>query len=82
MSVDFLEKGTIPSSYKSASDPALFCVNGPANVRKEPNGEIVGEMKDGTYVWVFPGEKQGNWYPVLQNNLQGYTHKQNLIKVF
>ncbi len=51
-------------------------------MRKEPNGEIVGEMKDGTYVWVWPGEKQGNWYPVLQNNLQGYTHKQNLIKVF
>ena len=51
-------------------------------MRKEPNGEIVGEMKDGTYVWVWPGKKQGNWYPVLQNNLQGYTHKQNLIKVF
>ena len=51
-------------------------------MRKEPNGEIVGEMKDGTYVWVWPGEKQGNWYPVLQNNLQGYTHKQNLIKYF
>ena len=82
LSVDFLEKGTIPSSYKPASDPALYRVDGPANVRKEPNGKVVGEMKDGTYVWVWPGEKQGNWYPVLQNNLQGYTHKQNLIKVF
>lgn len=82
LSVDFLEKGSIPSSYTPTSNPVLFRVDGPANVRKEPNGKIVGEMKDGTYAWVWPGEKQGNWYPVLQNNLQGYTHKQNLIKVF
>ena len=25
---------------------------------------------------------KGKWYPVRQNDLSGYTHKQNLIKVF
>ena len=82
ISVDFIAKGSIARPYHPKSEPVLYRVDGPANVRKEPNGKIVGEMKDGTYVWGWPGEKQGNWYPVLQNNLHGYTHKQNLIKVF
>lgn len=82
ISVDFIAKGSIARPYHPKSEPVLYRVDGPANVRKEPNGKIVGEMKDGTYVWVWPEEKQGKWYPVLQNDLQGYTHKQNLIKVF
>ena len=82
ISVDFIAKERIARPYRPKSEPVLYRVDGPANIRKEPNGKIVGEMKDGTYVWVWPGEKQGKWYPVLQNDLQGYTHKQNLIKVF
>ncbi len=82
ISVDFIAKGNIVRPYRPKSEPILYRVDGPANVRKEPNGEVVGEMKNDTYVWVWPGEKQGSWYPVLQNGLQGYTHKQNLIKVF
>lgn len=83
MSVDFIIKGyDIPSDYAPKSNPVLYRIDGPANLRDKPNGKIIGQLTDKSQVWAWPDDKKGNWYPVLQNDLQGYTHKQNLIKVF
>ncbi len=82
ISVDFIAKGSIARPYRPKSEPVLYRVDGPANVRSKPNGNIIGQMKNDSYVWVWPKDKKGKWYPVLQNNLQGYTHKQNLVEVF
>ena len=82
ISVDFIAKGRIARPYHPKSEPALYRVDGPANVRNKPNGKVIGQMENDSYVWVWPKDKKGKWYPVLQNDLQGYTHKQNLIKVF
>ncbi len=82
ISVDFIAKGDIARPYRPKSEPVLYRVDGPANVRSTPNGNVIGQMENDTYVWVWPKDKKGKWYPVLQNGLQGYTHKQNLIKVF
>ena len=82
ISVDFIAKGNIARPYRPKSEPVLYRVDGPANVRSKPNGKVIGQMENDTYVWVWPKDKKGKWYPILQNGLQGYTHKQNLIKVF
>lgn len=82
MSVDFMAKDDIPSKYSPKSEPELFRIDGPANVRNKPGGAVTGRLADKTYVWVWPGEKEGKWYPVLQNDVSGYTHAQNLIPVF
>lgn len=82
ISVDFIAKGDIARPYRPKSEPVLYRVDGPANVRSTPNGNVIDQMENDTYVWVWPKDKKGKWYPVLQNGLQGYTHKQNLIKVF
>ena len=82
ISVDFIAKGDIARPYRPKSEPVLYRVDGPANVRSKPNGKVIGQMENDSYVWVWPDDKKGKWYPILQNDLQGYTHKQNLIKVF
>ena len=82
ISVDFIAKGDIARPYRPKSEPVLYRVDGPVNVRNKPNGNVIGQMENNTYVWVWPKDKKGKWYPILQNGLQGYTHKQNLIKVF
>ena len=81
LSVDFLgQYFTRAQALKTV--PTLFRLDGPANLRDKPNGKIIGQLADKTYVWAWPEEKNGKWYPVRQNDLSGYTHKQNLIKVF
>lgn len=84
MSVDFLDKyfHHISDKYTPKSEPGLYRIDGPANLRDNPNGKVIGQLANDTYVWVWPDEKKGKWYPVRQNNLSGYTHKQNLLKVF
>ena len=84
MSVDFIVKDyrDIPHNYVPKSEPALYRIDGPANLRDRPNGKVTAQLADKTYVWVWPDNKKGKWYPVRQNDLSGYTHKQNLIKVF
>lgn len=82
MSVDFVYHNYTVKSYTPATLPELFRIDGPANLRKKPNGQITGQLADKTYVWGFPGKKTGQWYPVLQNEKAGYTHRKNLIKVF
>lgn len=82
ISVDFIAKGSIARPYHPKSEPVLYRVDGPANVRSKPNGNVIGQMENDSHVWVWPKDKKGKWYPVLQNNLQGYTHKQNLVEVF
>ena len=82
ISVDFIAKGDIARPYHPKSEPVLYRVDGPANVRSKPNGNVIGQMENDSHVWVWPKDKKGKWYPVLQNNLQGYTHKQNLVEVF
>lgn len=82
ISVDFIENGYMDFPYRPKNECVLYRVDGPANVRLKPNGKVLGQMENDTYVWVWPDEKKGKWYPVLQNDLWGYTHAQNLIKVF
>lgn len=82
ISVDFIVKDDIPHNYMPKSAPSLYRIDGPANLRDNPNGKVTAQLADKTYVWAWPDEKQGKWYPVRQNDLSGYTHKQNLIKVF
>ena len=81
MSVDFVaNKDVYP--YHAKSEPVLYRIDGPANLRDKPNGKIIGQIADKTLVWVWPNEKKGKWYPVRQNESAGYTHEKNLIKVF
>lgn len=83
LSVDFVANHDIDATkYRPKSAPELFRVDGPANVREKPRGKVIGQMENDTYVWSWPGEKQGKWYRVAQNDLRGYTYAQNLIKVF
>ena len=84
MSVDFIVKDyrDIPSNYALKSEPVLYRIDGPANLRDKPDGKVTAQLADKTYVWVWPNDKKGKWYPIRQNDLSGYTHKQNLIKVF
>ena len=84
MSVDFVVKDfrDIPHNYAPKSEPVLYRIDGPANLRDNPNGKIIGQLADKTQVWVWPNEKKGKWYPVRQNESAGYTHAKNLIKVF
>ena len=84
MSVDFVVKDfrDIPHNYAPKSEPVLYRIDGPANLRDKPNGKVIAQLADKTYVWVWPDNKKGKWYPVRQNDLSGYTYKQNLIKVF
>ncbi len=81
MSVDFVANKDI-YPYRAKSEPVLYHIDGPANLRDNPNGKLTAQLADKTYVWGWPDEKQGKWYPVRQNELVGYTHEKNLIKVF
>lgn len=82
MSVDFIVRDSIPPNYTPKSEPALYRIDGPANLRDKPNGKVLAQLKNDTYVWGWPDEKTDKWYPVRQNELAGYTHEKNLIKVF
>ncbi|MBP3513645.1 MAG: DUF4424 family protein [Elusimicrobiaceae bacterium] len=82
LSVDFIVKEDISHNYAPKSNPVLYRIDGPANLRDKPNGKITAQLADKTYVWVWPDEKRGKWYPVRQNESVGYTHANNLIKVF
>lgn len=83
LSVDFIIKEyDIPYNYAPKSEPVLYRIDGPANLRDKPNGKVTAQLADKTYVWVWPDNKKGKWYPVRQNDLSGYTHQQNLVKVF
>lgn len=82
LSADFIVKKDISHNYAPKSNPGLYRIDGPANLRDKPNGKIIGQLADKTQVWVWPDEKQGKWYPVRQNESVGYTHAKNLIKVF
>ena len=82
LSVDFLDKHYGKPTHTTKTLPTLFRIDGPANLRDKPNGKVIAQLADKTYVWVWPDNKKGKWYPVRQNDLSGYTHKQNLVKVF
>ncbi len=82
LSAEFLVKGELYLHKTQQTTPALYRIDGPANLRDKPNGKVIGQLADKTYVWAWPDEKKEKWYPVRQNDLSGYTHKQNLIKVF
>ena len=53
-------------------------IDGPANVRKEPKGSIIGEIQDTEKVVVF--EKQENWFLIqtLDGMIRGWTYKSNI----
>lgn len=82
LSAEFLVNRTTSLPQTNPDTPILYRVDGPANVRQNPNGKIIGQFANDTYVWVWPNEEEGNWHLVMQNQIRGYTHKQNLIKVF
>ncbi|MBQ8843538.1 MAG: DUF4424 family protein [Elusimicrobiaceae bacterium] len=82
LSAEFLVKGELYIHKTKQTTPTLYRIDGPANLRDKPNGKVIAQLADKTYVWVWPKEKEGKWYPVMQNQITGYTHKQNLIKVF
>ncbi len=81
MSVDFVANGNI-FDYEITSRPALYRIDGPVSLRKKPHGKVTAQLADKTYVWAWPDDKKGKWYPVRQNDLSGYIHKKNLVKVF
>jgi len=61
----------------------LYRVGGPANVRAKPvNGKVTGKLADKTYAWAKETTGTEGWYFVVQNNVSGYTFKDNLITVF
>ena len=82
LSAEFLVNGVLSFDRTQKNTPVLYRIDGPANLRDKPNGKVIGQLADKTYVWAWPEEKNGKWYPVRQNDLSGYTHQQNLIKVF
>lgn len=82
LSAEFLVNGQLNFHHTQKNTPVLYRIDGPANLRDKPNGKVIGQLADKTYVWAWPEEKNGKWYPVRQNDLSGYTHQQNLIKVF
>ena len=82
LSAEFLVNGQLNFHHTKENTPVLYRIDGPANLRDKPNGKVIGQLADKTYVWAWPEEKNGKWYPVRQNDLSGYTHQQNLIKVF
>lgn len=82
LSAEFLVNGVLSFDRTQKNTPGLYRLDGPANLRDKPNGKVITQLSDKTYVWVWPDNKKGKWYPVRQNDLSGYTHKQNLIKVF
>jgi hypothetical protein len=65
---------------KEDMTPALYRVDGPANIRFMPNGKKTGEFADKSYVWVL--SREGNWFNVVQGGLRGWTHKDNLINIW
>lgn len=82
LSAEFLVNGVLSFNRTQKNIPVLYRIDGPANLRDKPNGKVIAQLADKTYVWVWPDNKKGKWYPVRQNDLSGYTYKQNLIKVF
>jgi len=59
--------------------PQLYRVDGPANIRKTPNGKKIKTVKNGYFLWAYPS-KVKDWFTVLlDEKTTGYTHKDNLI---
>lgn len=81
LSVDFLDNKSV-LGYQPKYAPVLYRVNGPAKLRSTPHGKTLGKLENNTYIWGWPGKKQGKWIPVLQNQFSGYAHQKNLIQVF
>lgn len=74
------EKMTELSKEIKFSNAKLYKIDGPANVRDNPNGKKNGQIKDGEYVWVVESVK--DWRKIVQNDLRGWMHKQNLIDIW
>ncbi len=56
--------------------PKLYQIDGPANIRQTPNGEIKAEVADNVYVWAVA--QDGVWYRIITEETFGWTHKNNL----
>lgn len=83
MSVDFLfaTPDKTPSvASKQKYQPQLFKIHGPAALRAKPNGKKTTILTNESYVWVI--NKKNDWYEVLQNDMRGWTYKDNLINIW
>jgi hypothetical protein len=63
------------------SNAKLYRIDGPANIRKTPNGEIIVSLENGVCVWVVETKSDG-WSRIIYNDLRGWTYKKNLIDIW
>ena len=54
-------------------------INGPANIRDNPEGKIIAMLDDMTKVIVL--SQKGDWYEILYANVRGWTYKDNLSSI-
>jgi hypothetical protein len=64
-------------NIKNHPDAILHTIDGPANVRDNPNGKTIATINDQTLVLVL--ETDGDWYHILYADIDGWTYKKNLV---
>jgi hypothetical protein len=60
--------------------PKLYQIDGPANIRETPNGQKIVVFEDKTYVWAV--SQKGDWFDIIQGEIRGWTHKDNLVDIW
>lgn len=78
---DFKTKSSSGSKKKKSSSKKKYKVTASAlNLRKSPNGTIIGTMPCGTVV-TYAGKTSGGWVYVSYGSKKGYAYKQYLKEV-